>query len=378
MKERLKILFTHRFSFGGGLIITHETCNHLATLGHEVTCVYIKNKLAHKKPPFFNDANYKILWIEAFPVVSPWVLRKFLKAYLKQNPVHALISTGPEGLCIPQNKYFIHITAHHGSTYVNLGDLLINLKNLFNLKCWWRWFHKLEFYFDQLRLKRAEIVQCISYNQKTITCEILKLPENKVKVIYCGADIKKFFPIEGKAKRRILYCGGLLPNKGINILIEAFVLVSMKHKVVLDILGDGDWDLYRKKVEALRLGDSVCYHGHISYKQIGNYYRNAYLLVAPTQHEAFGLTIVEAMAAGLPVVATSVTAVPELVKNGETGILVPWGDPQSLAQAIITLLDNPGLAKSMGQAGRKWVEEMFTWDRAAKEMEKLIIHNIKN
>jgi glycosyltransferase involved in cell wall biosynthesis len=380
INKKLKILFTHRFSFGGGLVITHNLCNHLVALGHEITCVYIKNKLAHEEPPFFNNAIYNILWVKALPVVFPWMLYKFLKAYLKQNHIHAIISTGPEGLCFPRRQGknpIIHIAAHHGSTYVGFRELL-NLKSLIDFRHPGRWFHRLDFYFDRLRLLKADLVQCISYNQKVVSSKVIGLPENKIKVIYCGADTKKFFPMNGKESKHILYCGGLLPNKGIDVLLEAIRLVVRKNTIILDILGDGDWESYQQKVEAFGLSDYVRYHGYVPYHLINEYYKKGYLLVAPTKHEAFGLTIVEAMASGLPVIATAVTSVPELVKNGVTGILVPWNDAGALAEAIITLLDNPEMAKSMGQAGRERVEQMFTWDKAAKQMENLIIQTLKS
>jgi len=84
------------------------------------------------------------------------------------------------------------------------------------------------------------------------------------------------------------------------------------------------------------------------------------------------------MASGLPVVSALRTIIPELVQHGITGILVPWNDDITLANTMILLLDNPKMAKSMGRSGRKRVKQMFTWHIAAKEMENLIIQNLRS
>ncbi|MDI6889641.1 MAG: glycosyltransferase family 4 protein [Thermodesulfovibrionales bacterium] len=381
MKRKLKILFTHRFSFGGGLIITHYLCNHLVTLGHEVACIYIKNKLAHTKLPMFDNPQYKIVWLESLPMITFWTLNRFLKSYLKNNQIDAIISTGPEGgylknLC--SKKSIIHIASYHhpNPTYADARVFLPNLKcfNPWNIG---KWLHRWDLYFERLTLLKADVVHCLSEYQKTKASETLGIPEAKMVVIYCGVDIEKFSPSWDMKEPRILYCGGLVSNKGIGILLEALSGVIKKHNVSLDILGNGNWKPYKQKAIDLGIIDKVHYHGYVANDQIGEYYKEAYLFVAPTKHESFGLTLAEAMAAELPVVSTLTTAISEVVKDGVTGFLVPWNDVNALADAITKLLDSPEMAKSMGQAGRERVERMFTWDKAAQQMEELIIQTLK-
>ncbi|MGH7207796.1 MAG: glycosyltransferase, partial [Nitrospiraceae bacterium] len=91
------------------------------------------------------------------------------------------------------------------------------------------------------------------------------------------------------------------------------------------------------------------------------------LVALPSRTEGFPITILEAMAASRPIVATSVGGVPEAVRDGRTGILVPPGDPRRLAEAIIGLLDSPGLARAMGEEGRKLVESVFTLEAEARQ-----------
>lgn len=381
-KNKLKILFTHRFSVGGGLVITHSLCNHLTALGHEVTCVYIKNRLARIEPPMFNNPLYKIVWLESPPIISFWSLNRFLKSYLRKNHVDAIISTGPEGSYLKgicSKNSIIHIASYHhpNPTYAGKEVFLPKL-TLFNPRNIGKWFHRWDLYFERFTLFKADVVHCLSEYQKNAACEILGIPESKMVVIYCGAETKKFSPDLNMKKPKILYCGGLAPNKGIGILFEALPTVIKKHDASLDILGDGEWETYRQKAIDLGIADKIHYHGYVANDKIGEYYKQARLFVAPTKHESFGLTIAEAMASGLPIIATSATAIPELIQHGKTGLLVPWNDVNALAEAIITLLDNPEMAKSMGQAGRKRVEQMFTWDKTARQMEELILQTLKS
>jgi glycosyltransferase involved in cell wall biosynthesis len=87
------------------------------------------------------------------------------------------------------------------------------------------------------------------------------------------------------------------------------------------------------------------------------------ILVQPSTRETFGRTLLEAMAIGKPVIASRVGGMPEVVADLETGLLVPEEDPQSLAAAIITLLEDPSWARRMGEAGRRRVEQVFSLER---------------
>ena len=137
-------------------------------------------------------------------------------------------------------------------------------------------------------------------------------------------------------------------------------------------MGAGNWAPYQKKIEALGLSECVKYHGQVSHEDMVKYYASAYLLAAPTQQESFGLILAEAMACGLPVVATRVTAIPEVVEDGVTGLLVPVQDSTALAEALETLLCDPQRAAKMGEAGRTRVEERFSWDKIIRQWEQLI------
>jgi glycosyltransferase involved in cell wall biosynthesis len=112
----------------------------------------------------------------------------------------------------------------------------------------------------------------------------------------------------------------------------------------------------------------VTFVGPLLHSQLAARMREADILVQPSVLEAFGMQVVEAMASGLPVIGSAVGGIPELIVDGKTGILVDRDNPIVLADAIVRLLDNPALAREMGNAGRRRVEEKFSWDRITDEL----------
>ncbi len=104
----------------------------------------------------------------------------------------------------------------------------------------------------------------------------------------------------------------------------------------------------------------IVFTGFVERDQLVMEYQHATIYVAPTQFETFGYTVLEAMACGRPVVSTRVGAIPELVEDGETGLLVPWSDPVALADSILTLLTDPGRATRLGLAGRIKASKSFS------------------
>ena len=121
------------------------------------------------------------------------------------------------------------------------------------------------------------------------------------------------------------------------------------------------------------LPEGAVFHGPLDPPALSVLFARASLFALPTLREAFGLAFLEAMAFGLPVVATSVGAVPEIVGDGETGLLVPPRDPAALADACAALLGDPARARRLGEAGRARVEERFGWDRVAARMLEVLL-----
>ena len=159
--------------------------------------------------------------------------------------------------------------------------------------------------------------------------------------------------------------------KGINDLVRGVAeCKTMRVGFDLSLVGDGPCrGELEGLVRSLDLSDEISFLGWREDVPALLMHADMYVLASYT--EGMPLSILEAMAAGLPVVATAVGGVPELVQDGVTGLLVPPRDPQALAGAMSRLVKDPALRRRMGEAGRRRVEEHFSFDRMVQQYEDL-------
>lgn len=158
----------------------------------------------------------------------------------------------------------------------------------------------------------------------------------------------------------ILFVGKNFVPKGGPELLEAFAEVRREHpRAQLWIVSSS---------APASLPEGVTFHGLLDKEALARLYATASVFALPTLREAFGLSFVEAMTFALPVVATRIEAVPEIVSDGETGHLVPPRDPAALARALRALLADPAEARRLGNAGRARALARFGWARAAAAM----------
>ncbi len=203
--------------------------------------------------------------------------------------------------------------------------------------------------------------------------------ERKIKVIPGGVNIEQFVNspktielINKKFKlhdeKVVLFTGRLIKSKGIEYLIKAAPMINGK---VL-IIGDGP---HREILEAevkKRNIKNVIFGGYIGNKEhIHAYYERADVYVSPTVFEGFGLTIVEAMVAHTPVIASNKGGIVSIIKNGVNGFMVTPRSPQEIADIANKLLSDDMLRKKVGDEAYKTVVEKFTWQHITDEYEKL-------
>jgi glycosyltransferase involved in cell wall biosynthesis len=215
---------------------------------------------------------------------------------------------------------------------------------------------------------------------------------------YNGVNVEDFQPGPGRNDRRdgelpILFVGRVSPEKGIHTLIEAFArIASQVERARLDIVGgrttlredfivgissdplvralerfyDGstgtEYQQYLDRlVSKLGLTDKVRFVGHVPHSELPARYRSSAVVVNPSLSESFGISMVEGMACGVPVVGTKVGGMLETVLDGHTGLLVEPERPDLLAEAVVSLLEDPERAARMGAKARVRVVERFSW-----------------
>ncbi|KOY18268.1 glycosyltransferase family 4 protein [Paenibacillus xylanivorans] len=208
--------------------------------------------------------------------------------------------------------------------------------------------------------------------------------KRRMGVVPLGVDLSRFLPaIKGEQQLlrkqfgisgpfSILYVGRLIPGKGVDVLIRAVALLQQQVPVQLIIAGKGP-QVYVRKLRQLarKLKVEATFRGQIAHERIDRLYRAVDCLVCPSQeHEAFGLVNVEAMASGLPVIASDNGGIREIIVSGSNGYLVrQYHNPRSFAAYLYKLADNPSLARSLGEAGRASAVEQFSWARTAMHLE---------
>jgi glycosyltransferase involved in cell wall biosynthesis len=187
-------------------------------------------------------------------------------------------------------------------------------------------------------------------------------------VIYPGIDMDKFDPNEAPTQEQLVGTACRLePVKGIPTLLKAIALVAKKHSSVrLVIAGEGSWR-NRLEEEAAQLGvqDKVSFLGWQD--DVATLLGSWSIFVLPSLDEGFGVAVLEAMASGLPVVASDVGGLRELVQDGQTGFLVPPNDVNQLADKLLFLLDDPDLRMRMGIAARSRAREAFSITEMVKK-----------
>ena len=191
-------------------------------------------------------------------------------------------------------------------------------------------------------------------------------PPHKVKCVYAGSNVSRAATenIDNSrfSAQNILFVGVDWERKGGPVLLEAFRLLRRTHpKARLTIVGCSP-------------GISepgVHIEGRVPLDEVARYYRSASVFCLPTLNEPFGLVFLEAASFGLPVVATRIGAIPEIITDGKSGYLVQPHNAVELAGRLDDLLSNPGRAEQFGAHGREWMSQRYSWEETGN---RLFIH----
>ncbi len=236
------------------------------------------------------------------------------------------------------------------------------------------------------RLVRSldRVVAATEYERRLLR-QIYRVPATQIEVIPLGVDPERFSPgIRADARARlgmpveervILAVGRVEPLKGLDILTRGFAQLTELQGVRLVIVGGDEsarpeFDRLESIAAEVGVLDAVTFTGAVDHHLLPDYYRAADVVVMPSFAESFGLVAVEAMACGVPVVASRVGGLASTVADGRTGYLVPWRCPEPFAEKIELLLRNEPLRDALGAAGVERVRD-YSWDAVAGELMSL-------
>jgi L-malate glycosyltransferase len=194
-----------------------------------------------------------------------------------------------------------------------------------------------------------------------------------VTVVPYGVDLERFAPRARGAASHVVVgaVSRLSTEKGVRYLIEAFGQLRLRYggDVSLRIAGEGpERPRLEAMIERLNLESSVELRGWLRHEDVPAFLNELDVFVLPSTWEGFGVAAAEASAAGLPVVATNVYGIPDVVRDGQTGLLTPPKDPGALARAIGRLVEDPRLRARMGAAGHEYVARHYDWSENAGQM----------
>lgn len=200
--------------------------------------------------------------------------------------------------------------------------------------------------------------------------------KNKILTIYNGMDFL-YLPLLNNPKElasnsiKILYIGRLDTQKDPITLLNAMDIVVRKHpQVTLTIVGDGEkYDECSAFIKAKHLENNIALEGWQT--DVSKYYSTYDIFAMSSIYESFGLIFLEAGYYKLPVIATNVEGIPEVVKDGETGLLSNPKDPEALAKNMIRLIENPDLRVSMGERGYERVITHFSSQRMVSQYKQI-------
>jgi len=230
------------------------------------------------------------------------------------------------------------------------------------------------FIMQKLVAQRMGLVISGSKNSARAVQETFKIAPEKMRVVYDGVDEGVFYqrPEIKRVKGRLIFVGNTEDRKkGILYLIQALhKLPDWVHLVIVD--GGAKWKFYlHQLMDRYQAHNRVQIKERLSPEDLAKEYCQAEVSVVPSLYEGFGLPAAEAMACATPVVSTTAGALPEVVGNDGTGILVPPRDYQALAENILSLLERPELRKEIGIRSAERVKELFTWSECARNTEQV-------
>jgi len=239
-------------------------------------------------------------------------------------------------------------------------------------------------YLDKKYIGKANKIIAVSEYTKRRIVMCYNVPPHKIEVIHNGwekkifkfskediCEIKDKYNID-KDKPILLFVGRIDDKrKGLDLLFNAFKITLSKIDVNLLVVGSGNQESFKHLLFSLGIEKNVIFTDYVDDQTLRIFYSMCDIYVIPSKLEGFGLTILDAMAAGKPIVATKVGAIPEIIKDKDNGILVDINDIEGMSSAICTFLQDRMLALNIGVRNAIYVNEFFNWEKNANETEKV-------
>ncbi|MBT0159186.1 glycosyltransferase family 4 protein [Candidatus Bathyarchaeota archaeon A05DMB-2] len=378
--------------YGGVETYVHQLAKRFANKGHRVFVLSISSK--NLQDNFEADGinyimvptkNIKIPKLPLYPIKmllfniqAAIAIRKLNQKY-KLDIVHAQFCCGffyaISKIFTPDNAKFM-VTLHGTLVDEQLAHIRPIWRNLHHSKiaALYKSLKTSASFFpliimEYISVKRAAGIIASSYDTLRNAIKYYKIDPKKATVIYSGINPENLIPEEHQNKKQytpysdtfnVLYVGRADERKGISLLLDAAPIVISQNPNVRFFLVGPDTEKYYAQLEKTGLERFFVLAGKVPPATLQQYYQISDIFVLPSLYEGFGLVVLEAFAAGKPVIAFNVASLPELIDNGKNGVLVTAIDPKALALSIEMLTKNPSLLKMRFNA--RETAKRFTWE----------------
>ncbi len=386
----LSVAITYPYPLGkasGGARMTREIARHLGKLGVKVVLLPVSSvplsrfprpKLSNHFLGFEYDGELAKDSVEIVRVRQNYFhwrldglnVRKTIQKILKQHHLDLVLSYYHEAAFLPSFLHFHKIRFGYISTWQSYDLALNGFANGGKL------YRAVKKWLDSWLIikahRKADIVFATSYFTRNELIDIMNLDAEKIVVCPLGVE-GKFLEIprnEPEEITRFLFFGRFTQLKGIADALEALGLLANRgyDNWTFRVFGQGACDWVRNLASKNRISDKVIIHGPIGDDELSLELQKAHLAILPSHVESFGLSIAEAQAAGIPVIAYQAGSVPEIVENGVTGWLAPYRNIVQLSLCIEKAINNPKQTYQVGLAGRERVKRMFSWEKTSRLM----------
>jgi glycosyltransferase involved in cell wall biosynthesis len=231
--------------------------------------------------------------------------------------------------------------------------------------------HKLA---DRIMNRRVDVMIAVSEEVKRSLMWYQPSYVDKIVVLYNGVELPKDIEHRAHEGRTILSVGSLTPKKAQDVLLDAFAPVSKDFpNANLRLVGDGVLkDKLQSRAQQLGISDRVSFLGNKNFNEVQEEYRGADMFVLSSDQEGCPNVLLEAMSFGVASISTRVGAVPEIIMDGENGLIVPRRDPTKLAEAMGSLLSDAAVREKLGAAGRTRVQDAFAEEKHLVRLKELL------
>ena len=367
---------------GGAQRSTHNLAKALCQRGHDVSVVYTKPPWERVACP--NDLPYEVHWATFFD------LRSRRKAPLR--PLNAVsVARVVAGLLARRGTAVVHSNGEEGGMIGRLRQryrfgfvatprhprypaMLLRHERLAPWQTLWLALTQGKYLMQGRAARHADLCVPPSAFAAGLVQRAFNLEPSKMRVVPNGVP-EEFLAYdhhpEAAGQGPLVFFGRFEPTKGVDVLVEALGLLGERAPRTL-IIGQGpDRHIILNKIKSLGLDDKIEMRPWMTHDELAQTLTRARMAVLPSREENFSLAVLSAMAVGVPVISTNVGGTPEIIRHGQTGLLVEPDDADALAAAIERLDHDSALARQLGQAGRAYVRQNLTWDRVAEAFEAL-------